>query len=124
MIIAGTETILSISSMFLFFIALCQYVTVGLKIKKTKLHSSIKSITGTMCAFGSMLCISFIVMQTDWIIKNHSDNVGPYTAWGWLIYNYAMGIYLITVSSGVYILANWQGSKLQNSGNQRRYDDR
>lgn len=120
---SSVQLALNIASIFLFAIASCQYTRVFIDLRKCNIPKEVMKLAKIICLFGLALSVLFVVLQTDWIIKNHSDSVGSATSWSWLVYNYLMGVYLVTVGTITHVFSRWKGKELQQIRLKRRWYD-
>jgi hypothetical protein len=61
--------------------------------------------TGALTALTAViLSILFIFLQWDWIVSGHNEAVGDLTSYLWLIWDYALSLFMLTL--GAWVLVN------------------
>lgn len=79
----------------LFFVyAALNYGRVVRAVFKSRLSSEQKEIFGKEALVGISVAGVFVVLQTDWIVASHNEVVGASTSWLWLLFDYALAVYL------------------------------
>ena len=67
----------------------------------------VKSAIKITSLFAMLLCSLFIYLQLEWILTEKNAVVGDKTALLWLVYDYVMAIFLLSVVASIKIYCNW-----------------
>ena len=94
----------------MFIFALYIHVAGYREVSKCSAARLIRRIGKNTMLAGIALSCLFIFLQADWVLNSHNQAVGDGTSWSWLLFDYALAIYLIIMGTLVRVFANWRGS--------------
>lgn len=110
-------------NLMLFIVALAHYGKLLFKVWKMPVNSTMGrrstdiiteistfkriGIVTSVCSIG--ICSTFIILQLDWIFQWHNQTVGETTSYLWLIFDYFLAFYMLSVATIVDVLFKWKG---------------
>lgn len=87
------------------------YFYVGIKaIRRHDIETSLKTTVIGACSFAVLLSIVFSAMQADWIVRNNHEAIGQDASVVWLIFDYLLVVYLISVGQMINVVVSWSRS--------------
>ncbi|MEA3641300.1 MAG: hypothetical protein VBE63_15350 [Lamprobacter sp.] len=98
-------------TIFLHSISIGLYLYVVIKaIRRHDMETSLKTTVVGACSFAILLSLVFSAMQVDWIIRNNHDAIGEDASIVWLIFDYLLVVYLISVGQVINVVVSWSRS--------------
>jgi len=93
-----------------FYVAYCAW-------KRPDLEISLKITMIGGCSFAVLLSCIFSALQIDWMLTNKHELVGDDLSYAWLVFDYLLVIYLITMGQVLHVITRWSRS----SGRRRHF---
>jgi len=81
----------------------------------------IKRLGKNVMLAGMAIAALFLLLQADWVLSAHNQSVGDAVSWSWLLFDYALAVYLLINGTLIRVFAQWRGNGLQQS--KRRSSD-
>ena len=104
-------------TIFLHTISIGLYLFVCLKaLRRKDMETSIKMTVYGACSFAIMLSAVFSAMQIDWIIRNNHIAIGQDASYAWLVFDYLLVVYLISVGQMLNVIVSWSRSTGRRRG--------
>jgi hypothetical protein len=98
-------------TIFLHILSVGLYLFVVVKAFKRKdMETSLKTTVYGACSFAIMLSFVFSGMQVDWIIRNNHLAIGEDASYVWLIFDYLLVVYLLSVGQMLNVVVSWSRS--------------
>lgn len=98
-----SQTALHLVNLGLFLYACINYGRATRMVWRSKITPFVKEYMIKESLAGIAVALIFVVMQADWIINEYNEAVGNPTSWGWLLFDYALAMYLL-----------WNGDRVRN----------
>jgi hypothetical protein len=74
------------------------------------METALKTTILGACSFAILLSIIFSVLQYDWMINNKQFEVGVDVSYFWLIFDYLLVVYLISMGQVLNVVTLWSRS--------------
>ena len=92
----------------MFCIAFYIHVLGYIEINRCRAADIIKRIGKNTMLAGIFVTSLFLFLQVDWLLQNHNQAVGGPSAWSWLLFDYALGMYLMIMGALVRVFTKWK----------------
>lgn len=69
----------------------------------------VKRLGHDLMIAGMALTAFFVFLQIDWIINSRNEDVTNSVSWAWLLFDYALAVYLLVTGALVGVFADWKG---------------
>jgi hypothetical protein len=100
-----------IMTIFLHVVSVGLYIYVVFKaIRRPDIETSLRTTIVGACSFAILLSMVFSVMQVDWVVRNNHEAVGTEASFIWLIFDYLLVVYLISVGQLFNVVVTWSRS--------------
>lgn len=112
------QTVMYMITVFLHFISVLIYLYVGYQAwQRPDIEVSLKITMIGGCSFAIMLSLIFSALQIEWLITNKHELVGNDLSYAWLVFDYLLVIYLISMGQLLNVITQWSRS----SGRRRHF---
>jgi hypothetical protein len=74
------------------------------------MEPSLRTTVYGACSFAILLSIVFSAMQVDWIVRNNHLAIGNDASYVWLIFDYLLVVYLLSVGQMLNVVVSWSRS--------------
>lgn len=84
----------------------------------------LKNLLSTFLITTLLMSGWFIKIQIVWLIEDHNTAVGDFSAWSWLVYDYAKAFHTLASVAAVYVYLRWnrKGAETHTTYQNRRSD--
>lgn len=113
---------LHIVNFLLFGIALYIHARGYVEVRECRAAMVVKRLGKNVMIAGASVSSLFLLLQADWVINQYNEAVGDSTSWAWLLFDYALSVYLLVMGTLVRVFVKWRGN-FSNAGQRRRYGD-
>ena len=92
-------------------ISVALYTTVAYRSwRRETMETALKTTVLGACSFAILLSLVFSTLQIEWIIDNKHEAVGSTLSYFWLVFDYLLAVYLISMGQVLNIVALWSRS--------------
>lgn len=64
--------------------------------------------------FAILVSTIFVGLQVEWIINGQAHAIGDFAAWAWLVFDYLLALFLISIAVSVHTYCKWRHVKFIN----------
>jgi hypothetical protein len=96
---SGAQTWMHIINLWLMVAAAVLWAGVTVDLMRSKFQATFGTLGHLTAMSGVALCGLFIYLQIDWIVSEHNQAVGDFTSYLWLIWDYALSVFMIALAA-------------------------
>jgi hypothetical protein len=104
-------------TIFLHTISIGLYVYVAIRaLRRPDIETTLKTTVFGACSFAILLSFVFSALQIEWMLSNRHDKVGVDASYFWLVFDYLLAVYLISMGQMLNVVTAWSRSSGRRRG--------
>lgn len=98
-------------TIFLHVVSIGLYTYVAIRaLRRPDIETSLKTTVFGACSFAILLSLVFSALQIEWMANNRHEKVGIDASYFWLIFDYLLAVYLISMGQVLNVVTAWSRS--------------
>lgn len=85
-------------------------------LRRPDIETSLKTTVFGACSFAILLSFVFSSLQVEWMLSNRHEKVGVDASYFWLIFDYLLVVYLISMGQVLNVVTAWSRSSGRRRG--------